>query len=107
MVLYKDWSLMMSVNLKNDIKPISYIKSHAADMLKYVNECKNPVVITQNGEAKAVLVDVDSYQRVQDAFALLNLVRLGEKDYLAGRTRAAKEVFAELRADIKEHAQKI
>ena len=98
---------MVAINLKNDIKPISYIKSHAADMLRYVNETKNPLVITQNGEAKAVLVDVEQYQKTQDAFALLNLVRLGERDYLLGRVRPAKEVFAEIRADIKKYAKKI
>ncbi|MDR1324077.1 MAG: type II toxin-antitoxin system Phd/YefM family antitoxin [Candidatus Margulisbacteria bacterium] len=98
---------MASINLKNDIKPISYIKSHAADMLRYVNETKNPLVITQNGEAKAVLVDVDSYQQTENALALLNIIRLSERDVAMGRTRPAEEVFAEIRADIKKHAKKI
>ena len=50
----------MAINLKADIKPISYIKTNAADMMKYVNECRNPVIITQNGEARAVLLDIES-----------------------------------------------
>jgi prevent-host-death family protein len=49
----------MAINLKEDIKPISYIKTNAAEMMKYVNERNNLIVITQNGEAKAVLVDID------------------------------------------------
>ena len=52
----------MAINLKDDIKPISYIKTNAADMMKYVNDHKNSIIITQNGEAKAVLVDIESYQ---------------------------------------------
>ena len=70
----------MSINLSQDIKPISYIKTNAADMMRYVNDNKNPIVITQNGEAKAVLVDIESYQKMQDAFTLLKIVQLSEKD---------------------------
>ena len=74
----------MSVNLKEDIKPISYIKTNAADMMKYINEHKNSIVITQNGEAKAVLVDIESYQTMKDAFNLLKIIQLSEKDVRAG-----------------------
>ena len=52
----------MAVNLAADIKPISYIKTNAADMMKYVTDRRSPVIITQNGEAKAVLVDIQTYQ---------------------------------------------
>ena len=51
----------MHVNYKNDIKPISYIKTNAADMMKYVNDNRNPIIITQNGEAKAVLMDRNNF----------------------------------------------
>jgi prevent-host-death family protein len=90
----------MAINLKEDIKPISYIKTNAAEMMKYVNEHKNPIVITQNGEAKAVLVDIETYQRTQDAFALLNIIRLGENDIKNGKTRPVDEVFSDLRKKI-------
>jgi prevent-host-death family protein len=92
----------MAINLKEDIKPISYIKTNAAEMMKYVNEHKNPIVITQNGEAKAVLVDIETYQKTQDAFALLNIIRLGENDIKNGKTRPADEVFSDLRKKITE-----
>lgn len=54
----------MAVNYKNDIKPISYIKTNAAEMMKYVNENHNPIIITKNGEARAVLMSIDSYQNI-------------------------------------------
>jgi prevent-host-death family protein len=87
----------MSINLSQDIKPISYIKTNAADMMRYVNDNKNPIVITQNGEAKAVLVDIESYQKMQDAFTLLKIVQLSEKDVRAGNFKDSKEVFSEIR----------
>ena len=87
----------MSINLSQDIKPISYIKTNAADMMRYVNDNKNPIVITQNGEAKAVLVDIESYQKMQDAFTLLKIVQLSEKDVRAGNFKDSKEVFSDIR----------
>jgi prevent-host-death family protein len=90
----------MAINLKEDIKPISYIKTNAAEMMRYVNERKNPIVITQNGEAKAVLVDIETYQKTQDAFALLNIIKIGEDDIKNGKTRPVDEVFLKLRKKI-------
>ena len=61
------------MDIKNDIKPISYVKTNAADMLKQVNETRNPIVITQNGKAKAVLLDTESYQDMRKTMCpLLN-----------------------------------
>ena len=59
------------MNIKDDIKPISYIKTNAADMLKRVNETHNPLIITQNGEAKAVLLDTESYQSMINSIGIL------------------------------------
>jgi len=87
----------MSINLSQDIKPISYIKTNAADMMRYVNDNKNPIVITQNGEAKAVLVDIESYQKMQDAFTLLKIVQLSEKDVRAGNFKESKDVFSDIK----------
>jgi len=87
----------MSVNLKDDIKPISYIKTNAADMMKYINEHKNSIVITQNGEAKAVLVDIESYQTMKDAFSLLKIIQLSEKDVRAGNHKETDQVFKDLK----------
>jgi prevent-host-death family protein len=92
----------MAINLKEDIKPISYIKTNAAEMMKYVNERKNPIIITQNGEARAVLIDIETYQETQDAFALLNIIKIAEKDIENGDVRKAEDVFKDLRKTISE-----
>ena len=68
------------INFVEDIKPISYVKSHTADVLKQVGEKNNPVVITQNGEAKAVLMDVRQYQNIIDTINLLKILSIGEND---------------------------
>jgi prevent-host-death family protein len=86
----------MAMNLKEDIRPISYIKTNAADMMKYVNEVRNPIVITQNGEAKAVLVDIESYQDMRNAFSLLKIVQLSEREIEAGNFRSAESVFTDI-----------
>jgi prevent-host-death family protein len=93
----------MAVNLKEDIKPISYIKTNAAEMMKYVNERKNPIIITQNGEAKAVLVDIETYQNTQNAFALMNIIKIAEKNIENGKVRKAKDVFDDLKKKIEHN----
>jgi prevent-host-death family protein len=93
----------MAFNLKEDIKPISYIKTNAAEMMRYVNERRNPIIITQNGEAKAVLIDIETYQDTQDAFALMNIVKIGEADIKNGRVKKTSDVFKDLRKLIKEN----
>lgn len=65
-------------------------------MLRYVNETKNPMIITQNGEGKAVLMDIDAYQKIQDSFAMLNIVRLGERDIENGDVYDHEDVFREI-----------
>jgi len=94
----------MSINLKESIKPVSYMKTNAVKMMKYVNEQKSPIIITQNGEAKAVLVDIETYQNTQDAFALMNIIKIAEKDIANGRVRKADDVFKELKGKIIENS---
>ena len=93
----------MAVNLKGNVKPISYIKTNAAQMMKYVNERKTPIIITQNGEAKAVLLDIETYQDTEDAFALMNILKIAEKDIENGKIKKADDVFKELRKKISEN----
>ena len=80
------------------IKPISYVKAHAAEILIELAETGQPMIITQNGEAKAVLQDLVSYEETQETLALLKILALGHKDIEAGRTVPAREVVARLRA---------
>ena len=89
------------MNFKDDIKPISYIKTHAADMLKRVNETHNPIVITQNGEAKAVLLDTDSYQEMLNTMGILKLISQSEKEIEDAKILKNADVFRELKNNIK------
>ncbi len=90
------------MRLAEDIKPVTYMKSRAAELLKTVGETRRPVVITQNGEPKGVLLDVTSYQELRDAVLLLKLAAQGEADVRAGRTIAQAEVFQGLRDRLAE-----
>ncbi len=80
------------------VKPISYLKANAAQVLLDLAERREPMVITQNGEAKAVIQDVASYEETQETLALLKLLALGNRDIEAGRTRPLREVVARLKA---------
>jgi len=82
------------------IKPISYFKANAAEVLLELADSREPLVITQNGEAKAVLQDVASYEETQATLALLKILALGEADIAAGRTRPFREAIAELKAKL-------
>jgi prevent-host-death family protein len=90
------------MNLKEDIKPISYVKTNAAQMLKRVNETRNPIVITQNGEARAVLLDTESYQEMLNAISILKLVSQSEKEIEEGKVVKSGAVFRELRHRLEE-----
>lgn len=74
------------VNLATDIKPISYIKSHTAEMIRQVGDNKKPIIVTQNGEAKAVILDVDSYQNLVNAINLMKIISIGDRDIKNGKT---------------------
>ncbi len=80
------------------IKPISFLKANAAEVLLDLAEQREPMVITQNGEAKAVIQDVASYEETQETLALLKLLALGNRDIEVGRTRPARDVIARLKA---------
>lgn len=69
------------------IKPISYLKANAADVLEELNEQRRPLIITQNGEAKAVLQDVASYEETQETMALLKILALGNKQIAQGKVK--------------------
>ena len=87
----------MVTNIQECIKPISYIKTNAADMMNFVNDRKEPLVITQNGETRAVLIDVESYNEMNNAFNLLKMIQFSEMDVQSGRTRKASKVFEDLK----------
>jgi len=82
----------------SQVKPISYLKANAAEVLKHLAEQREPLVITQNGEAKAVLQDVASFEETQETMALLKILALGNQDLKAGRVKPVADVVARLRA---------
>ena len=79
------------------IKPISYLKANAAGIVRQLAEQRKPLVITQNGEAKAVLQDVASYEETQETMALLKILALGNRQIEEGRVVAAVDVIQRLR----------
>ncbi|MBW2465752.1 MAG: type II toxin-antitoxin system Phd/YefM family antitoxin [Deltaproteobacteria bacterium] len=81
------------MKVSTDIKPVSYLKSHAAEILKHINETHRPVVITQNGEPRAVLQDPDSYDKMRNAIGLLKLMSLGEDNIKQDRVKSQEKVF--------------
>lgn len=85
------------MRLSSRVKPISYLKANAAEVLADIAAQREPLIITQNGEAKAVLQDVASYEETQETLALLKILALGNRDIEEGRTKPASEVIARLR----------
>jgi prevent-host-death family protein len=84
------------MRFSTQIKPISYVKAHAAELLDRITEEREPIIITQNGEARAVLVDVASYEAMMlETQALLKLLAMADKDIEDGNTVPIEEVMAE------------
>ncbi|OOG22831.1 antitoxin, Phd family protein [Thioalkalivibrio denitrificans] len=80
------------------VKPISYLKAHAADVLSRLAEEREPLIITQNGEARAVLQDMASYEETQETLALLKVLALGNREVEEGRVKPLARVAKRLRA---------
>ena len=80
------------------VKPISYLKAHAAKVLAQLAQERETLLITQNGEARAVLQDVASFEQTQETLALLKVLALGHQDVAAGRVKPVAEVVARLKA---------
>jgi len=86
------------MRIEHDVKPVTYMKTKAADLLRSVGESRRPVIITQSGEPKGVLMDFESYQELRRATLLLRLLAQGEADLRGGRVVPQDQVFRELRA---------
>ena len=80
------------------IRPISYLKANAAEVLLGLAESREPMVITQNGEAKAVIQDVAYFEQTQETLALLKLLAIGNQDIDTGKTKPARSVVERLRS---------
>ena len=85
------------MRLSSQIKPISYLKAHAAEIIRTLGDRQQPLIITQNGEAKVVIQDIDSYENMQETIAMLKLLALGNRQIEDGQVQAAETVIARLR----------
>ena len=85
------------MKLSTQIKPISYFKANAADIVRQLTEQREPMVITQNGQATAVIQDIASYEETQGTMALLKILALGNQQIEAGRVTPAVTVINRLR----------
>ena len=90
------------MKLSKSVKPISYLKSHTAEALRDVNEGKYTMVITQHGEAKAVLQDIASYEQMQESLSLLKMLAQSSKSIQEGRSKPLKKAFADVRKQVRD-----
>jgi prevent-host-death family protein len=86
------------MKLSSQIKPISYLKAHAAEIVRGLGERREPLVVTQNGEAKAVIQGIADYEQTQETMALLKILALGNRQIEEGKVAPAAEVVKRLRA---------
>ncbi len=90
------------MKISEDIKSVTYLKSRAADLIKQINATHRPVVITQNGEPKAVLQDPKSYEDTRNAIGILKLISQGEEDIKKERFKSQEDVFVHIENKLKE-----
>ena len=79
------------------VKPISYVKANAAELIRELAENREPLIITQNGEAKAVMQDIATYEQDQETLALLKILALGKREIEEGKVTPAAAIFRRLR----------
>jgi prevent-host-death family protein len=88
------------LRIAKNVKPISYLKSHAAEVLRSVTAGKKPLLITHHGEVKLVVQDIEGYEEMRESLALLKILALGEEDRKAGRWKPVKKAIGDLRKRI-------
>lgn len=86
------------MKFSTQVKPLSYLKSHAAEIVEDLTENRQPMLITQNGEAKLVVMDVRSYEEQAQTLAMLKILALGSREIEQGKVQDAEQVFRELAA---------
>ena len=82
------------------IKPISYFKANAAEIIRDLADVREPMVITQNGEATAIIQDIHSYQATQETLALLKLLAMGREEVAAGKVSPARDALDSIKSDL-------
>ncbi|MCY3765838.1 MAG: type II toxin-antitoxin system Phd/YefM family antitoxin [Gemmatimonadetes bacterium] len=90
------------MKLSNQIKSISYLKAHVSEIVRTLSEQGGRMVITRNGEARAVLQDFDSFNKTQETMALLKVLALGNRQIEAGQVESAADAIKRLRERTKD-----
>ena len=90
------------MNISSDIRPVTYLKSRAADLLKQINETHRPVIITQNGEPRAVIQDPQSFEDMRNAIGILKLISMGEEDIKNENILEQEAVFKNIEEKVKK-----
>ncbi len=89
------------MNIQTDIRPVTYLKSRTADLLRQINDTRRPVIITQNGEPRAVLQDPKSFEDMRKVIGILKLISQGEEDIKRGNAKTQEEVFNNIEEMLK------
>jgi prevent-host-death family protein len=89
------------MKLSQRVKSISHLKAHAPEVMRSLADSREPVILTVNGEARAVLQDIASYEQTQETMGLLKILALAAKNIEAGRVTPARKAFARLRRRLK------
>ncbi len=92
------------MKMSQQIKPISYLKAHAAEIVRNLVREKEPLFITQNGEAKVVIQDIESYEQTQQTMSMLKILALGNRQIEDGKVQTVSDVVARLRKQRTESA---
>ena len=87
---------VINLKIKEDIKPISYLKSRSADLISQINETHRPVIITQNGEPRAVIQDTKSYEKTINSLNLMRILAYGERAVQKGNTIKQEDLFKKI-----------
>jgi len=90
------------MKFSENVKPISYIKTHASEVVRNVSENQQTLIITHNGEAKAVLQDVKIYEKTQESIALLKILALSGKEIRSGKYKPLRKSFENIRVRINQ-----
>jgi prevent-host-death family protein len=89
------------MNLHKAIKPISYLKNHTAEIFRNLEKNRLPLIVTQNGEARAVVQDIASYEATQESLALLKIIAQSKNSIEQGKSKPVRKAFSDMRRKIK------
>jgi prevent-host-death family protein len=95
------------MKFSESVKPISYLKTHASEVIRDVSENRKTLLITHNGEAKVVLQDVKLYEQTQEALALLKILAMNSKDIKKGKSKTIEKTFRDVRKRIQDFEKHI